>query len=354
MEISTPSDNNFADRLAPELGGPADGESGRSLTCRTPADPSVWGSWLGGQKLQLRIIGRHVELVPLHRFTLRSSGLCAPTPTQDRPGASRTPPRPGGAGPAVLQHSLSFVVQTSQAQATRVRQAIGWADCEAVLRFPDRVELVLNAEISVVVRADDWFRGDEALALVERVVPTPLLVVVEGEPEPDPTPYLLRGAATSSSVALLLGAFACAVIAHLGISIGFQEHRPVAVLIGVAFAAPVAHLLQATRERLAVPRKWRASAAAAGKRFVRLDDTLTRMPDVALRFATVGLPAIGVLAAFGWWWWIGTIAWPFVVIAVILGVAAQIERERRERRRPAHPLASFWTGTDDQDEHRRP
>jgi hypothetical protein len=185
--------------------------------------------------------------------------------------------------------------------------------------------------------------GKLPLALVERVVPAPLLVVMADEPEPDPMPYRLQGAATSSAVVLLLGAFACAVIAFTGIWVGIQDHRSVAVLIGIAFAAPALHLLRATRTRLAVPRRWRASAAVAGQRTVRIDDALIRMPSRLLRVATVGFPALGVLTAFAWWLWNGYIAVPFVAAGISLGLAAQIERRRRERRRPADPLASFWT-----------
>lgn len=82
-----------------------------------------------------------------------------------------------------------------------VQHRFAWSECDAVLRFPDRLELVIG-DASVVIRASDWYRGTEALELADHLVPSELRVEVAGEPEPPLIPYRLNGLARHSSAVL--------------------------------------------------------------------------------------------------------------------------------------------------------
>lgn len=209
---------------------------------------------------------------------------------------------------------------------------VPWTDCDAVLRFPDRCELVLNGSASLVVRADDWFRGAKALALIDRIVPAPLRVVIPTWSEPDPTPYRLSGLATWSSVVLLLGAAGCVFIASVGLCLGVLDRRASAVVVGLGFLLPVPPLLLATRRRLAVPPRWREAASTAGRARVSLDHGLARSPSWMVKAAVVGLPLAGGAVSLAWWLWVRAIPTPFVVCGAALGFAASFELRRRRRR----------------------
>ena len=212
-----------------------------------------------------------------------------------------------------------------------VQHRFAWADCDAVLRFPDRLELVFG-QSSLLVRASDWFRGDEALQLADRLMPSSLRIEVAGEPEPDPVPYQLYGLARNSSVVLGVGALSCAAVAAMGIGLGLSNRRSVAVLIGLLFCVPVRSLVDAIRRRRAVPQRWRRAAAQASRARINRNAVLAGASDGALWAARVYLPLGGVALAFGWWTWTGTVPIVFVLLGAGLGIAAGVELQRRRHR----------------------
>lgn len=213
-----------------------------------------------------------------------------------------------------------------------VQHRFTWADCDAVLRFPDRLELVFG-QSSLVIRASDWFHGSEALQLADQLMPSSLRVEVPtGEAEPDPVPYKLYGLARSSSVVLGVTAFSCAAVAAMAIGLGVSNRRSVAVLIGLLFCIPIRSLVEAIRRRRAVPQRWRIAAAQASRHQVNRDALLAAASDGALWAARVGLPLGGVVLAFGWWTWTGTVPIVLVLLGAGLGVAADVELQRRHHR----------------------
>lgn len=185
---------------------------------------------------------------------------------------------------------------------TGLRRTFAWADCEAVLLFGDRAELVMDAQTSVVLRSADWYQGDDLLRAVRRVVPLSQLLDFGRSPEPaDPTPYRLSGLATWSSAVLLTGAVSCLLLALMGISIGVSDGRGSAVALGLAFALPMPFLLIAMARRLAVPREWRARAAVAGATRVRVDATLAVLPAWSLPWIALALAAFIVSNFVAFW-----------------------------------------------------
>jgi hypothetical protein len=231
-------------------------------------------------------------------------------------------------------------------QGIGVRHCLGWADCVAVLKFPDRIEMILNDVVSVIVRAADWYQGDEAMAMIQQVVPAPLFITIGGDAEYDPEPFRLQGLATWSSVVLTLGALCCLTIAFLGTALGISERRAEAVSTGMAFLLPVPFLVCATIRRLAVPRRWRARAAVDGRRHVVANDTLIRTSDAMLRVLIIALPLTGVAASLGWWLWTGYVPAPFITCGALAGVVAAAELRRRRRRQLADPKSRFWMETE--------
>lgn len=211
-----------------------------------------------------------------------------------------------------------------------VQHRIAWADCEAVLRFPDRLELVFDPANSLVIRASDWFHGEDVLTLADGLVPPTLLVEIDGVAEDDPTPYVLTGLARHSAVVVATALLSCSIMAALAIGIGMSQRRGAAVLIGLAFCIPVVPLMRGIRRRLSVPRRWRGSAVQGSPVRVRFDARLSVTSERGLRTIRILLPVLGVLASFGWWMWTGNV--PVVVVTFATGLSIVVDLELRRRR----------------------
>ncbi len=213
-----------------------------------------------------------------------------------------------------------------------VRHVLLWADCATVLRTGNRIEAILDETTSVLVRAGDWYCGDEALDLIERVVPADLLVVLPGEPETDPMPFRLSGLATTSSVVHGIAIAAAMLLALVIVGIGVDNGSVVMVFVGCAVAASSVPFALAMRRRLAVPRRWRQSAAVAGRAQIRIDHGLGRLPDAGLDAAVWGLPLVGVLGCIALVLTTHVFAYYLLVLGLGLGIRAHVERLRRRHR----------------------
>lgn len=201
-----------------------------------------------------------------------------------------------------------------------VRHRLGWAECDAVLRFQDRIELIVDGATSVVVRAQDWYDGSGVLSLADRVVPPTLLITLDGDPEPDPTPYVLAGVAAVPAP-VVAGAAGLATTAATASLVGGLVQRSAPLLLAaVALAWAVLPLVQGLRRRIAVPSRWRASAAVSGPRRVRLDHLLSRMPAAVLRRTLLGAPLLALVGAACWYRWSGGLPGVLPVAPVVLGV----------------------------------
>ena len=212
-----------------------------------------------------------------------------------------------------------------------VRHRFLWSDCEAVLCWPDRIELALNPEVSLVVRAADWHHGAQAMqAIIERV-PSDLRTFLMDNPEPEPAGYELHGLATSSSIVLGLLALVLVAIAVLAGSIGRSEHSWPAYAIGALFAAAVIPLVQAIRRRLRVPSRWRAAAATRSRSSVNLDSRIARASRPGL-WATLTATIVIAVAVN-----VAAVAEDQppngLVIALALIVSGTVTRELHRRRR---------------------
>lgn len=210
-----------------------------------------------------------------------------------------------------------------------VRHMIAWTACRAVLVWRDRAELLVDDEVSIVIRASEWHRGTEAVQAIHHRAPSVITVPMPDDPEPEPERYVLRGLAASSGAVLGLLAASLALVAIMGIGIGVQDRRSVAVVIGGLFAIAALGVLRSLRARLRVPSRWRASAAVRGRTSVALDSKIARSSDLALAIAEPALFAVAGLVA------------AVIVLAVrsynllpamlILGVALAVRRERQRR-----------------------
>lgn len=214
--------------------------------------------------------------------------------------------------------------------ALGIRHSFPWAECDAVLRWSERIEIVLNSEVSIVVRQTDWHHGAQALRAIAERAPRALLISMPDEPESEPSGYELRGLATSSSIVLGVLILGLAGVAGLGFSIGWSDHRWQAFALGGLFAAPIVGVVRAIRRRLRVPSRWRAAAVVRGRTSVRLDSGIARSSRPVLWVALVGLilaaVVVSVIAMFAGRPPNGP------VIALVIIVAGGITRELRRRR----------------------
>jgi hypothetical protein len=212
-----------------------------------------------------------------------------------------------------------------------VRHVLPWGGCDGVLVWSDRAELLLNNEVSVVVRASDWHHGREALAAIQRRAPMGLLVPMPEYPEPEPVRYTLRGLATVSSVVLVLLVLSLALVAAVGIGIGAQDQRASAMVVGLALAASTLGVVRSFLIRLHVPRRWRDAAAVRGRTAVALESGIARAPNHFLSLAEPSLYALGGL-------WLGLVITvhglnPLPAVLLLgLGFAVRRERLRRSQR----------------------
>lgn len=215
--------------------------------------------------------------------------------------------------------------------ALGVRHTVPWSECEAVLCWPDRAELVLGPELSLIIRTADWHRGDEALRALVARAPIALVVPMPDDPEPEPERYVLRGLATSSGAALALLAIGPAGVAALAAAVGLAERRPSALLVALGALAVTVTATMALVRRLAVPARWRPGAVVRGRASVHLDSATARSSVLGL--GLVLLLTVGVIVA--------DVAWALAVhrppagflVGAGLAVAAAVVRELRRRGR---------------------
>lgn len=210
-----------------------------------------------------------------------------------------------------------------------VRHMIAWIACRAVLVWRDRAELLVDDEVSIVIRASEWHRGVDALRAINERAPAAITVAMPADPEPEPERYMLRGLAASSGAVLVLLAASLALVAVMGIGIGIQDKHAPALVIGGLFAVAAAGVLRSLRIRLRVPSRWRVSAAVRGRTAVAIDSKIARSSDRALAiaepalFVTAGLVASVIVIAVG--------SYNLLPAMLILGVALAVRRERRRR-----------------------
>ena len=212
-----------------------------------------------------------------------------------------------------------------------VRHAFPWHACEAVLVWPDRAELILNDEVSVVVRSADWHQGRAAIESIRQRAPEQVLVVMPDDPEPAAPAYVLRGLAASSGVVLVILALSLALVAAIGIGVGEQDHRGSALILGVIFGAAALGVTRSLLIRLHVPRRWRASAAVRGRTSVAVDARIATASDRALAVAEPALYALAGLIVGLALTLRNFNPLPAVFLAG-LGFAVRRERARRSRR----------------------
>jgi hypothetical protein len=210
-----------------------------------------------------------------------------------------------------------------------VRHMIAWTACRAVLVWRDRVELLVEDEVSIVVRATEWHRGARAVQAISERAPAAITVAMPDDPEPVPARYVLRGLATSSGAVLVLLAASLALVAVMGIGIGIQDRRAPALVLGALFAVAAGGVLRSLVIRLRVPARWRASAAVRGRTPVAIDSKIARSSDPALAvaepalFAAAGLVGGVIVLVVG--------SYNLLPAVLILGVAFAVRRERRRR-----------------------
>ena len=213
-----------------------------------------------------------------------------------------------------------------------VRHVLPWTACRAVLIWSDRAELLLDDQVSIVIRAADWHRGKEALDAIRERAPDVAFVPMPDDPEPEPLRYMLRGLATVSSAVLILLSLSLALVATIGIGIGEQNHRTSAVVVGVAFAVAAIAALRALTIRLQVPGRWRDAAAVRGRSAVLLDSRIATASDRALALAEPVLYALAGLL-MGLVMTVHNFNRLPVVLVGGVGLAVRRERTRRARRR---------------------
>ena len=216
-----------------------------------------------------------------------------------------------------------------------VRHVFPWAACEGVLLWPDRVELLLNDEVSIVIRAVDWHRGSTALDAIRLRAPQSLLVLMPADPEPEPSRYVLTGLATSSGVVLVLLVASLGLVGLIGLGIGEEDHRGSAIAVGAVFAAAMLFVLRALLIRLHVPRRWRDAAAVRGRMSVAVDTQLATSSDRALTIAEPVLYAVAGLL-IGIWLTIHGFTGVLAVLTAGSGLAVRRERMRRRHRSQDH------------------
>lgn len=216
--------------------------------------------------------------------------------------------------------------------ALGIRRSFPWSDCEAVLCWPDRAEIVFNPEVSLMVRATDWHLGQQAVRSIQALAPPLLVVMMQEDPEPSPELYVLRGLARSSGTVLIIFTLAAALVALLGVSIAFSDHRWQSGAVSIPFAWAAATAGTALHRRLRVPARWREAAALRGRTSVRMDSQIARSSDLTLRLALIvtcliTLAAVAVPAARGHAPWI-----PVAVISALIATAIMGELRRRGHR----------------------
>ncbi|GAB6898707.1 hypothetical protein [Kineosporia succinea] len=216
-----------------------------------------------------------------------------------------------------------------------LRQNYAWADCAAVMVWPDRAELVLRGEggegaASLVVRAADWHHGDQAMRAISQRLPTDVLVTMLADDEPQPETYRLPGLAAGSGALLAVMALSAAVVGLLGLVIGAMDRSLSATAVGTVFlagAVPPAHALFV---RMRVPRRWREQAAVRGQAGVRITSVLARSGPATLGAALTAfavLVVLNLLVAL-------TVSTAALVPALLCGFAtAGCARELLRRRR---------------------
>lgn len=216
-----------------------------------------------------------------------------------------------------------------------VRHNVSWDRCTALLLWADRAELVLDDELSIVIRAGDWHRGAEALRALAARAPRGLAVPMPADRESEPVRYVLRGLATSSAVVLwtLVGSLGIAAAALFGAA---TADRGLAVALGGAFLLAALAPLRALQVRCRVPRRWRSAAAVRGRSSVALDAGIAGASDHALHVATVVLYALAVVVLLGLLALGRPALWPSVLLSG-LALAVQRERQRREQRGRQQP-----------------
>lgn len=211
-----------------------------------------------------------------------------------------------------------------------IQHRLAWRHCAAVVRFPDRIELVLTPDTSLVVRAGDWYQGDQAVELAYSLAPPDLRLELPGTPEPGMAPYVLTGLAKNSVPLLSTLLIACLGIALMALALAGTNHRWQAALIGMAFLLPVWPLVRALGVRLAVPGRWRRMAANTSRAQVVLDGQLTRAPVSLVRVTIVAALVLAVVLSVLWWQAVGGMPW--LLLAVGVAVAGRAHHELRRRR----------------------
>lgn len=209
-----------------------------------------------------------------------------------------------------------------------LRSTLRWSDCQAVLLWPGRAELVLDGEVSLVVRAEDWHRGAQAVQAIGRRAPDDLVVSMIGDPEPEVEAYVLQGmsalAAPILYALLLLGV----VIGLLCWTGAVEDERPGLFLLGVPFAALAGASVLGLVRRFRVPRRWREAARVRGHGSVHVDSLLATASGRGLRSAEAALFA----AAGGLLVLLVTTDRPAVWPPLVpLGLALAVQRERARR-----------------------
>lgn len=211
-----------------------------------------------------------------------------------------------------------------------VRHILLWAACRAVMVWSDRAEILLDDEVSVVIRAADWHLGTQALDAIRTRAPVAILILLPDDPEPEPARYILQGLATVSSAVLILLALSLALVAAIGIGVGAQDHNLPGTLIGIGFAVAALGVLRGLVLRLNVPRRWREQAAVSGRTAVALDSRLARTSDRALAMVEPGLYGLAGLAIG---FFAATRTFNPLAPMLVVGLALAVRRERARRTR---------------------
>ena len=215
---------------------------------------------------------------------------------------------------------------------TGIQSSVRWGQCEAVLAWPDRIELVLGDQTSLVVRASQWHRGSQALDAIRARAPRSLLVPMPHDPEPQPEMYVLRGLATSPGSVLWVLLLLATVVAAMGLDIGVSEGRTSGVLVGAAFALGGAFVVRAMVVRFRVPSRWRIAAVARGRLGVGLESTAAAASGRGLVIAAIATVLIAVALETLWIiQWRMPNGWLLGLALAVLGVIARENRRRRAR-----------------------
>lgn len=210
-----------------------------------------------------------------------------------------------------------------------VRHTLPWLGCRAVMLWPDRAELVLDNEVSLVIRASEWHHGSDALLALKNRAPVGVLLLMPEDPEPQLTRYTLQGLAASSSAVLVCLLLSLGLIAAIGIGIGEQDRRASALVVGMAFAIATLGTLRSLVIRLNVPRRWREAAAVRGRTAVAVDAYIAGASDRRLAIAEPSLYVLagltaGVLAAMR--------EFNLLPSMLLFGLALAVSVERGRRR----------------------